>query len=214
MLLSGAASTIEGDDFDRQLLERYCASMTATIVGLAELDLHGPHEPIEIGYQDIEYELRVLKLDVVVARRRMDRACAMVREMSEHAQRTDIAVVNVGGKPTLRQTRQLAGGDWIGWEYRGTNWRQFVRTDLHPGSSALAERERLAYVRNHYGPWFDPIHGADALPGIGLTQSSSEFKATSPGTVSRIWKVHPLSAADIVRLADHLITFSYEAFGG
>ena len=83
-----------------------------------------------------------------------------------------------------------------------------------PGSSALAERERLTYVRNHYGQWFDPIHGAEALPGIGLTQSSSEFKATSPGTVSRTWKVHPLSAADIARLADHLITFSYEAFGG
>ena len=56
--LNGAASTIEGDGFDRHLIERYCASMTATVIGLAELDLKDPHEPIEIEEMYVEQELR------------------------------------------------------------------------------------------------------------------------------------------------------------
>lgn len=212
--LNGSASTIEPDDFDRQLIERYCASMTAIVGGLAELDLQDPHEPIEIGNEYVEHELRMLQLDGIVTRRRMHRARAMVREMSEHARRTNIDVVNVSGKPTLQQSRQLAGGDWIGWQYRGTDWRQFVRTDPHSGSSTQTQRERLIYVRNHYGQWFDPSHGVDPLLGMGLPKPPSEFKATGSATISRTWKVRQLSAADVARIADHLITSSYETFGG
>jgi hypothetical protein len=188
---------------------------------LDSLGLHDPHEPIAFDTSHFEFEglhdpheLKLLRLDAAVERVRVYRAGGMIRSSSTHRHRTSIEVVNVAGKPTLQQSRELANSDWIGWQYRGSEWRQFVRTPHHSGSSPVDRQRREMYVQNHYSPWFEELLGLDTVMWHESSPNAGGYTITDPDLVARSRKLVALSVADVVRVADHLISFSYERFGG
>jgi hypothetical protein len=172
--------------FDGALVAHYC-SFIRSLHALADVagDV-GPDDPIALDDATREV-LRDIRLHDAIGklRARVTIAAARARTtpLLPGAQiRWEALFTN--STPLVAAFLDRRDGDWLGWQYQGSQWRVVVITSKHKGTDPDTRARRHAYVAERYADWFD-FTAITTLTGrpIGAvppTEARGEYNGYNP----------------------------------
>ena len=192
------------DGFAAELLERYLAMVNDLLQVVALTQIADDAEPVALDVDRLEL-LRPVRLHDVMQKLRARHLMRRLEELYQHDGLTYAwTQVDLSNGAVLMTTAvQLPGGDQVGWQLQGAQWRRFLKAAQLQGRGPAAKDARSVYAEAGHTRWFTFAKEQELGPFQEMRRTG--FNHYDPDFVYRYVKTPGLTVSELVIMATSVV---------